>query len=139
MKPCLVEISIFSLNTVTVRLTKIMNNLLEHLKMLIFKVISLMLKIDQIFPKKNSVKSIGLGVQLSLKHYFQKEKEHLFSVRGICNEQPFRAKLEVSVSNPPTENKCSFSFCFLRTLFSKLCPILVFSVHNFGLSGGDII
>ena len=41
MKPCmhLVEISIFSLNNVTVRLTKIMNNLLKHLKILIFKVI----------------------------------------------------------------------------------------------------
>ena len=41
MKPHmhLVEISIFSLNNVTVRLTKIMNNLLEHLKILIFKVI----------------------------------------------------------------------------------------------------
>ena len=33
------EISIFSLNNVTVRLTKIMNSLLEHLKILIFKVI----------------------------------------------------------------------------------------------------
>ena len=41
MKPCmhLVEISIFSLKNVTIRLTKIMNNLLEHLKILIFKVI----------------------------------------------------------------------------------------------------
>ena len=35
----LVEISIFSLNNVTVKITKIMNNLLEHLKILIFKVI----------------------------------------------------------------------------------------------------
>jgi hypothetical protein len=41
MKLCMhiVEISIFSLNNVTVRLTKIMNNLLEHLKILIFKVV----------------------------------------------------------------------------------------------------
>ena len=41
MKPCihLLEISIFSLKNVTVRLTKIMNNLLEHLNILIFKVI----------------------------------------------------------------------------------------------------
>ena len=41
MKPCmhLVEISIFLLYDVTVRLVKIMNNLLEHLKILIFKVI----------------------------------------------------------------------------------------------------
>ena len=38
MKPCmhLVEISIFSLNHVIVRLTKIMNNLLKHLKILVF-------------------------------------------------------------------------------------------------------
>ena len=35
----LAEISIFSLNNVTVRLTKIMNNLHERLKILIFKVI----------------------------------------------------------------------------------------------------
>ena len=43
MKPRmhLVEINIFSLNNVTVRLTKIMNNLIEHLKILIFKVIFL--------------------------------------------------------------------------------------------------
>ena len=41
MKPHmhLVEIGIFSLNNVTVRLTKIMNNLLNHLTILIFKVI----------------------------------------------------------------------------------------------------
>ena len=41
MKLCmhLVEISIFSLNIVTLRLTKIMNNLLEHHKVLIFKVV----------------------------------------------------------------------------------------------------
>ena len=43
----LVETSIFSLNNVTVRLTKIMNNLLEHLKILIFKVI---FQCDRIFP-----------------------------------------------------------------------------------------
>ena len=35
----LVETSIFSLNNVTVRLTKIMNNLLKHLKILIFKIL----------------------------------------------------------------------------------------------------
>ena len=41
MKPRmhLVEISIFSLNNVIDRITKIMTNLLEHLKILIFKVI----------------------------------------------------------------------------------------------------
>ena len=40
MKPNmhLVKISIFLLNDVTVRLTKIMNNLLKHLKILMFKV-----------------------------------------------------------------------------------------------------
>ena len=37
----LVEICIFSLNHVIVRLTKIMNNLLEHLKLSTFKVIFL--------------------------------------------------------------------------------------------------
>ena len=39
MKPCmhLIEISIFALNDVTARLTKIMNNLLEHLKILTSK------------------------------------------------------------------------------------------------------
>ena len=42
MKPCihLVEISIFSLYHVIIRLTKIMNNLLKHLKIRTFKVIS---------------------------------------------------------------------------------------------------
>ena len=43
MKPYvhLVEISIFSLNHVIIRLTKIMNNLLKHLKIRTFKVIFL--------------------------------------------------------------------------------------------------
>ena len=43
MKPCmhLVKIGIFSLNHVIVRLTKIMNNLLEHIKIRTFKVIFL--------------------------------------------------------------------------------------------------
>ena len=43
MKPQmhLVEISIFSLNHVTVRLTKVLNNLLKHLKIRNFKVIFL--------------------------------------------------------------------------------------------------
>ena len=48
----LVEISIFSLNNVTVRITKIKNNLLKHLKILIFKVIFLVFKIGRIFPLK---------------------------------------------------------------------------------------
>ena len=59
MKPCmhLVEISIFSLNNVTVRLTKIMNNFLEHLKIRIFKVISQCWKLVESFLKKKSVKN----------------------------------------------------------------------------------
>ena len=54
MKPSihLVEISIFSLNKVTVRLTKIMNNLLEHLKIQIFKVIFQCGKLIESFQKK---------------------------------------------------------------------------------------
>ena len=54
MKPCmhLVEISIFSLNHVIVRLTKIMNNLLEHLKIRTFKVIFLCQKLVESFQKK---------------------------------------------------------------------------------------
>ena len=59
MKPCmhLVEISIFSLNNVTIRLTKIMNNLLEH---------------GSNLSKKPSLKDIGLGDQLLLKKYILK-------------------------------------------------------------------
>ena len=54
MKPGmhLVEITIFSLNNVTVKFTKIMNNLLEHLKILIFKSHCSVLKISRMFPKK---------------------------------------------------------------------------------------
>ena len=55
-------ISIFLLNNVTIRLTKIMNNLLEDLKILIFKVI-LCGKLIESF-QKNSLKNIGLGDQL---------------------------------------------------------------------------
>ena len=66
MKPCLhlVEISIFSLNNVAVRLTKIMNNLLEHLKILIFKVIFQCWKLVDFFQKKISLKNIGVEDQL---------------------------------------------------------------------------
>jgi len=62
--PCmhLVEISIFSLKNVTVRLTKIMNNLLELLKILIFKVIFHSWKLVKSFQKEPS-KNIGLGDQ----------------------------------------------------------------------------
>ena len=51
MKPPLhlLEIRIFSLNNVTVRLTETMNNLLEHLKLLIFKVIFQYWKLVDIF------------------------------------------------------------------------------------------
>ena len=48
----LLEISIFSLNNVTVRFTKIMNNLLKHLKILIFKVIFQCWKLFESFQKK---------------------------------------------------------------------------------------
>ena len=52
--PCLhlVKISFLSLNNVTVRLTKIMNNLLEHLNILIFKVIFQCWKMVESFQKK---------------------------------------------------------------------------------------
>ena len=46
----LVQMSIFSLNNVIVALTKIMNNLLEHLKILIFKVFQC-LKLVEYFKK----------------------------------------------------------------------------------------
>ena len=49
-----IENNLFSLNKVTVRLTKIMNNLLEHLKILIFKVIFRHQKLVESF-KNNSV------------------------------------------------------------------------------------
>ena len=55
MKPCvhLVEISIFSLNHVIVRLTIIMNNLFKHLKIRTFKVIFLCQKLVESFQKKS--------------------------------------------------------------------------------------
>ena len=49
----LVEISIFSLNHVIIRLTKIKNNLLEHLKIRTFKDISLYQKLVESFQKRN--------------------------------------------------------------------------------------
>jgi hypothetical protein len=54
MKPLmnLVEISIFSLNNATVRLTKIMNNLFKHLKILLFQVIFQCWKLARSFQKK---------------------------------------------------------------------------------------
>ena len=73
MKPCmhLVEISIFSLNHVIVRLTKIMNNLLEHLKIRTFKVIFLCEKLVEYFQKKNPMKNVRLGDQLLLENAFE--------------------------------------------------------------------
>ena len=72
MKPCmhLVEISIFSLNHVIVRLTKIMNNLLEHLKICTFNVIFLCEKLVVYFQKK-SMKNIRLGDQILLENVFE--------------------------------------------------------------------
>ena len=54
MKPCMhiVETSIFSLKHVIVRLTKIMNNLLEHFRFCTFKIIFLCSKLDESFSKK---------------------------------------------------------------------------------------
>merc|ERR1739844_197321 len=73
MKPCmhLVEISIFSLNHVIVRLTKIMNNLLEHIKIHTFKVIFLCKKSVESFHNNFSMKNIQLGDQLYLKNIFE--------------------------------------------------------------------
>ena len=67
----IVEISICSLNHVIVRLTKIMNNLLEHLKIRTFKVIFLCQKLVESFQKNISMKNIRLGDQLLLKNVFE--------------------------------------------------------------------
>ena len=61
----LVEMSIFSLNHVIVRLTKIMKNLLKHIKIGTFK------NMVESFQKKNSMKNIGPGDQLLLKNVFE--------------------------------------------------------------------
>ena len=53
-----IGISIFSLNIVLVRLTKIMNNLAKDFKILSFKVIFKCLKLVESFQKKISVKNI---------------------------------------------------------------------------------
>ena len=66
----LVEISIFPLNHVIVKLTKIMNNLLEHLKICTFKVIFCVKNWSNL-SKKESMKNIGLGDQLLLKNVFE--------------------------------------------------------------------
>ena len=74
MKPCLylVEINIFSLNHVIVRITKIMNNFLKHLKILTFKIIFLCQKLVKYFPEKFSYKNIGLDDHFLPKNVFEK-------------------------------------------------------------------
>ena len=54
----LLKISIFSLNSDIIRLTKIMNNLVKDCKICTFKVIFQCLKLVESFRKKNSVKNI---------------------------------------------------------------------------------
>ena len=54
----LLKISIFSLNSDIIRLTKIMNNLVKDCKIRTFKVIFQCLKLVESFRKKNSVKNI---------------------------------------------------------------------------------
>ena len=67
----LLEISTFSLDNVIIRLTKIMNNLVKDLKILSFKVTFQCLKLVETFRKKNSVKNIWLGDQLTLMNSFE--------------------------------------------------------------------
>ena len=54
-----------------VRLTKIMNNLVKDLKIQSFKAIFSLSKIGRIFPKKNSVKKIGLEDLLRWMKFFE--------------------------------------------------------------------
>ena len=51
--------------------SKIMNNLLKHLKILIFKVIFQCWKLVESFQIKFSMKNIGLGDQLLIKNIFE--------------------------------------------------------------------
>ena len=67
----LLKISIFSLNSDIIRLTKIMNNLVKDCKIRTFKVIFQCLKLVESFRKKNSVKNIWLGDQLLLMKFFE--------------------------------------------------------------------
>ena len=60
----LLQISIFSLNSDIIRLTKIMSKLVKDCKIRTFKVISPCLKLVKSFQKKISVKNIWLGDQL---------------------------------------------------------------------------
>ena len=60
----------FFTNHAIVRLTKIMNNLLEHLKIRTFSHFSV-LKNGRIFPKKICMKNIGLEDQLLLRIVFE--------------------------------------------------------------------
>ena len=65
------KISIFSLNSDIIRLTKIMINLVKDCKIRTFKVIFQCLKLVESFRKKNSVKNIWLGDQLLLMKFFE--------------------------------------------------------------------
>ena len=67
----LLEISIFSLIHVIVRLIKIMSNLLEYLKIPIFKIIFLCQKLVESFWVNFSMKNIWLGDQLLLRNIFE--------------------------------------------------------------------
>ena len=67
----LLKISIFSLNSDIIRLTKIMNNLVKDCKIRTFKVIFQCLKLVESFRKKNYVKNIRLGDQLLLMKFFE--------------------------------------------------------------------
>jgi hypothetical protein len=57
----LLEISIFSLNNDLVRLTKIMNNLVKDLKILIFKVIFQYLKLVESFQKFEELNGLEIS------------------------------------------------------------------------------
>ena len=57
----LLEINIFSLNSDLVRLTKIMNNLVKDLKILIFKVIFQYLKLVESFQKFEELNGLDIS------------------------------------------------------------------------------
>ena len=72
MKPCLhlVEINIFSLYHFIVRVTKVMNTLLDYIKNCTFKVIFLCQELVKSFQKK-LYEEFGLGDELLLKNVFE--------------------------------------------------------------------
>ena len=85
-------------------------------------------------------KNIDKSVKFHQKYVKKLSKKHIHSVLGINLDffldpawnfwffetlgQPFRAKLEVSVSNPPTENKPFFSFKYFYTFIWNFDPLL---------------